>query len=121
VQPVAFKAKEEKKEEPTPTKRLPIDASKLDNKEMALIIKSFRQILKQRKEEYKPRSKRVCYQCGKSDHYIAKCPYVSDSGRDDNKKWNKNMEMEKVLQKEEGWRGTHRKGVGLQRELHRLL
>jgi hypothetical protein len=38
VQPVAFKTTEEKK-----------DASKLDNKEMALIIKSFRQILKQRK------------------------------------------------------------------------
>jgi hypothetical protein len=46
VQPVAFKATEEKKEESTPTSRLPIDASKLDNEEMALIIKSFRQILK---------------------------------------------------------------------------
>jgi hypothetical protein len=49
VQPVAFKAIEEKKEEPTPTKRLPIDASKLDNKEMVLTIKSFWKILKQRK------------------------------------------------------------------------
>jgi hypothetical protein len=37
VQPVAFKATEEKKEESTPS-RLPIDASKLDNEEMALII-----------------------------------------------------------------------------------
>jgi hypothetical protein len=60
VQLVAFKTTEEKKEEPTPTSRLPIDASKLDNEEMALIIKSFRQILKQRKgKEYKPHSKRV--------------------------------------------------------------
>jgi hypothetical protein len=42
VQPVAFRATEEKKEEPTPTNRLPIDASKLDNDEMALIIKCFR-------------------------------------------------------------------------------
>jgi hypothetical protein len=42
VQPDASKATEEKKEEPTPTNRLPIDASKLDNEEMALIIKSFR-------------------------------------------------------------------------------
>jgi hypothetical protein len=50
VQPVAFKAMKEKKEESTPTSRLPIDASKLDNEEMALIIKSFRQILKQRTE-----------------------------------------------------------------------
>jgi hypothetical protein len=48
VQPVAFKATEEKKEESTPS-RLPIDASKLDNKEMALIIKTFHQILKQRR------------------------------------------------------------------------
>ena len=48
AQPVAFKATEEKKEESTPS-RQPIDASKLDNEEMALIIKSFRQILKQRK------------------------------------------------------------------------
>jgi hypothetical protein len=60
VQLVAFKETEEKKEEPTPTSRLPNDASKLDNEEMALIIKSFRQILKQRKgKEYKPHSKRV--------------------------------------------------------------
>jgi hypothetical protein len=51
VQPVAFKATEEKKEEPTPTNRLQIDASKLDNEEMALIIKSFSQIIKQRKGE----------------------------------------------------------------------
>jgi hypothetical protein len=48
VQPVAFKATEEKKEDSTPS-RVPIDASKLDNEEMALIIKSFRQIIKQRR------------------------------------------------------------------------
>jgi hypothetical protein len=48
VQPVAFKATEDKKEEST-SSRLPIDASKLDNEEMTLIIKSFRQILKQRR------------------------------------------------------------------------
>jgi hypothetical protein len=60
VQPVAFKATEEKKEESIPS-RLPIDASKLDNVEMALIIKCFHQILKQRRGmDYKPPSKRVC-------------------------------------------------------------
>jgi hypothetical protein len=74
AQPVALKATEEKKEESTPS-RQPIDASKLDNEEMALIIKSFRQILKQRKgKDYKPRSKKVCYKCGKPGHFIAKCP-----------------------------------------------
>jgi hypothetical protein len=65
AQPIAFKATEEKKEDSTPS-RIPIDASKLDNEEMALIIKSFRQILKQRKgKDYKPCSKKVCYKCGK--------------------------------------------------------
>jgi hypothetical protein len=86
VQPVAFKATEEKKEEST-SSRLPIDASKLDNEEMALIIKSFRQILKQRKgRDYKPHSKKVCYKCGKPSHFIAKCPISSESDRGDDKK-----------------------------------
>jgi hypothetical protein len=81
VQPVAFKATEEKKEEST-SSRLPIDASKLDNEEMALIIKSFHRILKQRRgKDYKPRSKKVCYKCGKPGHFIAKCPLSSDSDR----------------------------------------
>jgi hypothetical protein len=86
VQPVTFKATEEKKGESTPS-RLPIDASKLDNEEMAFIIKSFRQILKQRRgKDYKSRSKKVCYRCGKSGHFIAKCPISSGSDRDDDKK-----------------------------------
>jgi hypothetical protein len=102
VQPVAFKATEEKNAESTPS-RLPIDASKLDNKEMALIIKSFRQILKQRSgKDYKPRSKRVCYRCGKSGHFIAKCPYTSDSDKDNNKKGKKKMEKKKYYKKKGG-------------------
>jgi hypothetical protein len=40
VQTVVFKAMKEKKEESTPS-RLSIDASKLDNEEMALIIRAF--------------------------------------------------------------------------------
>jgi hypothetical protein len=99
VQPVAFKATEEKKDESTPN-RLSIYASKFDNEEMALIIKSFRQILKQRKgKDYKPRSKMVCYRCGKSGHFIAKCPYTSDSDRDDDKKGKKKMEKKKYYKK----------------------
>jgi hypothetical protein len=86
VQPVAFKATEEKKEEST-SSRLHIDASKLDNEEMALIIKSFRRIIKQRRgKDYKPRSKKVCYKCGKPGHFIAKCPLSSDSDRGNDKK-----------------------------------
>jgi hypothetical protein len=101
VQPVAFKAIEEKKEEST-SSRLPIDASKLDNEEMALIIKSFRQILKQRRgKDYKPRSKKVCYKCGKPGHFIAKCPISSDSDRGDDKK-GKRKEKKKYYKKKGG-------------------
>jgi hypothetical protein len=101
VQPVAFKATEEKKDEST-SSRLPIDASKLDNEEMALIIKSFRQFLKQRREkDYKPHSKKVCYKCGKPGHFIAKCPLSSDSDRDNDKK-GKWREKKKYYKKKGG-------------------
>jgi hypothetical protein len=101
VQPVAFKAMEEKKEESTPS-RLPINASKLDNEEMVLIIKSFHQILKQRRgKDYKPRSKRVCYRCGKSGHFIAKCPISSESDMDEDKK-GKKKEKKRYYKKKGG-------------------
>jgi hypothetical protein len=101
VQSVAFKATEEKKEEST-SSRLPIDASKLDNKEMTFIIKSFRQILKQRRgKDYKPRSRKVCYKCGKPSHFIAKCPLSSDSDRGDDKK-GRRKEKKKYYKKKGG-------------------
>jgi hypothetical protein len=101
VQPVAFKVTEEKKEESTSI-RLPIDASKLDNEEMTLIIKSFHQILKQRRgKDYKPRSKKVCYKCGKPGHFIAKCPMSSDSDRDNDKR-GKKKEKKRYYKKKGG-------------------
>jgi hypothetical protein len=102
VQPVAFKATEEKKEEST-SSRFPIDASKLDaSEEMTLIIKRFRQILKQRRgNDYKPRSKKVCYKYGKPGHFIAKCPVSSDSDRGDYKK-GKRKEKKKYYKKKGG-------------------
>jgi hypothetical protein len=64
---------------------------------MAFIIKSFRQILKQRKgRDYKPRSKKVCYKCGKPGHFIAKCPISSDRGDD---KRGKKKEKKKYYEK----------------------
>jgi hypothetical protein len=90
--------------ESTPS-RLPIDASKLDNKEMALIIKSFRQILKQRRgKDYKSRSKKVCYRCGKSGHFIAKYPISSESDREEDKKGKK--KEKKRYYKKKGGNGT---------------
>jgi hypothetical protein len=89
VQPVTFKATEEENRESTPS-RFPINAFKLDNEEMALIIKSFRQILKQRRgKDYKPRSKRVCYKCGRPGHFVEKCSMSSESDRDNDKKGKK--------------------------------
>jgi hypothetical protein len=89
TQPVAFKATKEKKEEST-SSRLPIDASKLDNEELTLIIKSFHQILKQsRGKNYKSHSKKVCYRCCKSGHFMAQCPISSEKDRDDDKKGKK--------------------------------
>jgi hypothetical protein len=97
AQPVAFKATEE-----STSSRLPIDASKLDNEEMALIIKSFCQILKQRRgKDYKPRSKKVCYKCGKTGHFSAKCPLSSDSDRGDDKK-GKRREKKRYYKKKSG-------------------
>jgi hypothetical protein len=101
VQPVAFKATEEKKEEST-SSRLPIDASKLDNEEMALIIKIFHQILKQRRgKDYNPRSKKLCYKCGKPGHFIEKCPMSSDSDRGDDKR-GKKKEKKRYYKKKGG-------------------
>ena len=69
---------------------------------MKLIIKSFRQILKQRKgKDYKPRSKRVCYKCGKPGHFIAKCPMSSDSDRGDDKR-GKKKEKKRYYKKKVG-------------------
>jgi hypothetical protein len=101
AQPVAFKTTKEKKEEST-SSRLPIDASKLDNEEMALIIKSFRQILKQRKgKDYKPCSKKVCYKSGKPGHFIEKCPISSDSDKGDGKR-GKKKEKKRYYKKKGG-------------------
>jgi hypothetical protein len=101
VQPVAFKVMKEEKREST-LSRLPIDASKLDNEEITLIIKDFRQILKQKRgKDYKPCSKRVCYKCGKPDHFIAKCPMSSESDRDDDKK-GKKKEKKRYYKKKGG-------------------
>jgi hypothetical protein len=69
---------------------------------MTLIINSFRQILKQRRgKDYKPRSKRVCYKCGKPGYFIAKCPMSSDSDRGDDKR-GKKKEKKRYYKKKGG-------------------
>jgi 5'(3')-deoxyribonucleotidase len=44
----------------------------------------------------------VCYRCGKFGHFIAKCPYSSESDRDEDKKGKKKMEKKKCYKKKGG-------------------
>jgi hypothetical protein len=67
---------------------------------MVFIIKRFHQILKKRRgKDYKPRSKKVCYKCGKLGHFIAKCPISSDRGDD---KRGKKKEKKRYYKKKGG-------------------
>jgi hypothetical protein len=44
----------------------------------------------------------VCYRCGKSSHFIDKCPYTSESDRDDDNKGKKKMEKKQYYKKKGG-------------------
>jgi hypothetical protein len=73
--PVALKAINSK--EALPSKVAQVEAVRLNEDEMALIIKCFKTALKGRKEypnKNKSRGKRSCFKCGKSGHFIAQCP-----------------------------------------------
>jgi hypothetical protein len=74
-QPVALKATSSK--EVLPSKVAQVEATGLNEDEMALIIKRFKIALKGRKEypnKNKTRGKRSCFKCGKTGHFIANCP-----------------------------------------------
>jgi hypothetical protein len=51
-----------------------------NEEEIALFIKKFNKYISKRRpfkgdKKEKTRSKRVCYNCGKNEHFIAQCPY----------------------------------------------
>jgi hypothetical protein len=74
-QPVALKATSSR--ETLPSKVAQVEAARLNEDEMALIIKRFKTALKGRKEypnKNKTRGKRSCFKCGKTGHFIAQCP-----------------------------------------------
>jgi hypothetical protein len=74
-QPVALKATNSR--EVLPNKVAQVEAARLNEDEMALIIKRFKTALKGRKEypnKNKSRGKRSCFKCGKTNHLIAQCP-----------------------------------------------
>jgi hypothetical protein len=74
-QPVALKATSSK--EALPSRVAQVEAVRLNEDEMTLIIKRFKTALKGRKEypnRNKTRGKRSCFKCGKTGHFIANCP-----------------------------------------------
>jgi hypothetical protein len=83
-QPIALKARSIK--EALPSKVAQVEAARLNEDEMALIIKRFKTTLKGCKEypsKNKTRGKRSCFKCSKTGHFIANCPNNdSDQGQE---------------------------------------
>jgi hypothetical protein len=84
-QPIALKATSSR--EALPSKVAQVEATGLNEDEMALIIKRFKTALKGHKEypnKNKARGKRSCFKCGKIGHFIAQCPdNENDQGKKD--------------------------------------
>jgi hypothetical protein len=76
-----------------------------DEDEMALFIKKFNKYISKRRafkgdKKEKTRSKIVCYNCGKSEHFIAQCPYErKDEDNDKNKKKGKSYKKTRNSQR----------------------
>jgi hypothetical protein len=71
-QSVSLKATSSK--ETLPNRVAQVEAARLNEEEMVLVIKRFKTALKGRKEypnKNKSRGKRSCFKCGKSGHFIA--------------------------------------------------
>jgi hypothetical protein len=88
-QPVALKATSSK--EALPSRVAQVEAVRLNEDEMALIIKRFKIALKGRKEypnRNKTKGKRSCFKCSNTGHFIANCP-DNDSDQGQEKIWKK--------------------------------
>jgi hypothetical protein len=54
-----------------------VEAARLNEEKMVLVIKCFKTALKGHKEypnKNKSKGKRSCFKCGKFGHFIAQCP-----------------------------------------------
>lgn len=91
LQVVVFMAIKEKEE--IPSKVAQVEASYLNDDEMVLVIRRFKQALKWRKNnDNKPRGKCAFFKCGNIDHFIANC---LDNESDDQEKEKKGKKVEK--------------------------
>jgi hypothetical protein len=94
--PVALK--ETNSKDVLPNKVAQMEATRLNEDEMALVIKHFKTALKGRKEypnKNKSRGKRSYFKCGKSGHFIAQCPDNENDQRQE-KKWKKKKNYRKA-------------------------
>jgi hypothetical protein len=88
--------------EALPNKVAQVEATGLNEDEMALIIKRFKTALKGRKEysnKNKAKGKRSCFKCGKTCHFIAQCP---DNENDQGDERHGKRENKKVYKKAKG-------------------
>jgi hypothetical protein len=79
-----------------------VEAAGLNEDEMALIIKRFKTALKGRKEypnKNKAKGKCSCFKCGKTGHFIAKCP---DNENDQGEERHGKKEKKKSYRKAKG-------------------
>jgi hypothetical protein len=84
-----------------------------DEDEVALFIKKFNKFIKKRRpykgeRKEKPRSKRVCYNCGKNGYFIAQCPYErKEEDNDKRKKFDKGYKKDKKYTKKKLYGQAH--------------
>jgi hypothetical protein len=71
--------------EALPNKVMQVEAVGLNEEEMELVIKRFKTALKDYPNKNKSRGERSCFKCGKSDHFIAQCPYNENNQEQDKK------------------------------------
>jgi hypothetical protein len=95
-QTIALKATRSK--EALPSKVAQIEAARLNDEEMVLIIKRFKTALRGRKEhpnKTKTNGKRSCFKCGKIGHFITNCP-DNDSDQEQGNKREKKKAYKKA-------------------------
>jgi hypothetical protein len=88
------------------------ESTKYDPEEMALFIRRFSKLMSKqkffkgnKKDKFKSKTKRACYNCGKYDYYIANCPYEHREEDDDEEEKEEGEEPKErqALQEESIW------------------
>jgi hypothetical protein len=87
------------------------ESTKYNPEEMALFIRRFSKLMSKqkffkgnKKDKFKSKTKRACYNCGKYDYYIANCPYEHREEDDDEEEEEGEEPKERqALQEESIW------------------